>query len=372
MATVEVVVDPGHDPEGHVEGFENPEYWAELGSADPTTIEGYDLVSVGYRYDVQRIRITLVDPAEGQIPQSFIQTLTVTPTVGDAFTLDGADAMFEVHEVLGSVWEWSHSGSPFVDYTNATFTFVTPDSNEVSYNCECADEHTGATLGELRARLMRRLGFAAQVANPPPGMADLLDDFLRDAQSQLYRRFSSLRTERFFRWTMQPGVRFYGVRANDDGDECNLRLDPYRITWAGIEDERGSWIPLIKGIPPTYYTAPLLHDGIPARYEIRQCIEVFPPPDREYVLRVKGHFGLQPFAADDDQSTIDSDAIFLYALGMAKRHYGQPDGGDYVSQAFSYVGALVAGSHQTARYVPRAGELPPLPRPRMNRWDYEG
>ena len=43
---------------------------------------------------------------------------------------------------------------------------------------------TGAyteTLQTLRNRILRRLGFAAQISNPPPGMAELVDDFLKSA-----------------------------------------------------------------------------------------------------------------------------------------------------------------------------------------------
>lgn len=237
-----------------------------------------------------------------------------------------------------------------------------------AFNCDCADERTDRTLAELRVSLLRRLGFSAQAENPPPGMAELLDDFLCDAQNQLYRRYASLRTERYFRWTMIPGTRFYGVRGDDNDGACDLRLDPYKITWVGIEDLNGSWIPLICGIHPTLYTS-VAQQGIPSRYEVRQCIEVFPVPNAAYILRVKGHFGLQAFAADTDQSTIDSEAVFLLALAQAKAHYRQPDAGNYFGQANSYIGSLVAGSHHTRRYVPHASELAPLTRPRMVSWD---
>ena len=50
------------------------------------------------------------------------------------------------------------------------------------------------TLAALRAELFRMLGFAAMGANYPPGMSDLLDDWLNTAQQQLWRRLGLLET----------------------------------------------------------------------------------------------------------------------------------------------------------------------------------
>lgn len=243
------------------------------------------------------------------------------------------------------------------------------ESPDISFNCACDDDELPTrTLGDLRLSLLRRLGYSAQVDNPPPGMAELLDDFLRDAQEQLYMRYDCLHTERFFRWEMTPGTRYYAVRSNDD--ECEKKLNPYRITWAGIQDLNDTWSPLLCGIPATHYTSNT-QVGRPERYEVRQCIEVFPAPDEAYTLRVKGHFGLLAFAADEDVCTIDAHALFLLALAQAKAHYRQPDAQNYFAQSNSYMGSLVAGTHQTRRYIPRSLDLPPWPRPRLDQWDYE-
>lgn len=235
------------------------------------------------------------------------------------------------------------------------------DPDAVSFNCACDDTHDARSLADLRADLMRRLGFATQVNNPPPGMTELLNAFLRDAQAQLYRRYQALRTERFYSWVMTPGVRFYDLAGNDD-PECQKRLDPYKVSWVGVQDANRTWLPLAEGIPPVYYTT-ARQPGIPARYEIRQCIEVFPAPDRSYTLRIKGHFGLEPFVADGDLTTLDPDAVFLFALGNAKAHYSQPDAPAIMNQALALVGGLVSGSHHTARYVPGTRREPPEPKP---------
>ncbi len=228
-----------------------------------------------------------------------------------------------------------------------------PPGPDTGYNCACDDDYPRTTLEQMRNRLATRLGFATQVAMGvlPPGMAPLLDDFTRNAQEMLYRRYSVFRMERFYAWDMQPGVRFYDFDAN--ADACPKHMDPRMVTWVGISQGDLSWRPLVCGIDPVMYGSP--GAGIPSHYEIRQCIEVWPAPvDDTWKLRIKGHFGLLPLDADSDETTIDPEAIFLQALANAKAHYGQPDAENYAAQAAGYVHSLVAGSHHTRRYVPGA------------------
>lgn len=235
-------------------------------------------------------------------------------------------------------------------------------ASDTSYNCTCDDDYPRSTLAELRNRLARRLGFSVQEAMGalPPGMSDLLDDFIRQAQEVLYRRYSVFRMERWYTWDMVAGTRFYDLDAN--ADACTKKLDPRKVTWCGISQGDDSWRPLVCGINPTMYTSQ--GPGIPSHYEIRQCIEVWPSPsDDTWKLRAKGYFGLQPLVADTDETTIDPEAIFLLALANAKAHYGQPDANNYASMATAYVRDLVRGQHHTRRYVPGECEPPPMVRP---------
>lgn len=232
---------------------------------------------------------------------------------------------------------------------------------ECNFNCECDDENPSRTLEELRSELMIRLGFSAMTSSPPPGMPELLNSFLQGAQRMLYRQYPVLRTERFFTWNMEPGVRFYDLDANRD--ECIKKLDPRMLSWVGVSDECDVWRPLTCGIPPEcYQDANEL--GVPYRYEIRQCIEVWPAPDSDiYKLRIKGDFGLEPFEADEDLCTIDDEAVFLFALARAKAHYGHPDASNYQSDAMAYIRLLTAGAHLTRRYVPGESIPAPMPKP---------
>lgn len=230
----------------------------------------------------------------------------------------------------------------------------------ISYNCDCDDDYPRTTLIEMRKRVMRRLGFSVQSSNPPPGMADLIDDFIRGAQELLFRRYSVFRRERFYTWDLVAGTRFYDLDENSDA--CTKRLDPRMISWVGISQGDGNWRPLICGIDPVMYTS--RGPGLPSHYEIRQCIELWPAPsDTTWKLRVKGQFGLSSLVAPTDQTTVEPEAIFLLAVANAKAHYGQPDAGNYAGQLTAYVRDLVRGSHMTRRYIPGTADARNAVRP---------
>ena len=226
-----------------------------------------------------------------------------------------------------------------------------------------------ATMSSLSARILVRLGFANQATNPPPGMALLVQDFLTSAQTYLYKRYLQLHTKRLFRWKVNPGQRFYSLKDNDEDVLCNFQMDPVKsIEWAGIQDTRNVWYPLIQGIPPQLYTM-ITKPWRPARYDIRQAIELYPMPDQTYWLWIKGHFGLTSFINPTDTTTLDSELVFLHALANAKSHYGQPDANNIEAQANAYRAELIAGTHQTAHYLPGTIAVPPAVRPTLIQFD---
>ncbi len=243
--------------------------------------------------------------------------------------------------------------------------------SQADFNCDCVDSNSNETLQQLRTRMMRRLGYSAQALNPPPGMAELLDDFLRDAQDQLYLKNPVLRTERLYRWTMVPGISYYGILDNDsDTDfsdiDCGRHLNDrsYRISGVWLEDLNNMWMPMRCGIDPSFYTT-AAQQGLPTLYEIRSCIEVFPVPNAAYKLWIKGQMGVEPFAANTDKTTINSDLVFAWALADAKAHYGQKDAAKQEASARELLSDTIAGMHLTRRYVPNTYQLPPAVEPVM-------
>lgn len=234
-------------------------------------------------------------------------------------------------------------------------TFFTPASGiSATFNCDCSvpvpDGWTTDTLANLRRRVAITCGYASQANNLPSGAAIMIDEKLRTAQNQLYRQHKEFRNIRMFAWQMEPDQRYYGLK--DDESDCGA-LDSMSVEWVGFEDLNQAWYYLIEGIDPTFYTRAQISTGWPTHYEIRQCIEIFPAPKSPYTLWIKGRFGLLPFTANDDVTTIDAESIYLLACGLYKSHYGQPDAGALLNQALNYTKGIVAGQHGTRRYVPR-------------------
>jgi len=252
--------------------------------------------------------------------------------------------------------------------------YDSPDPfDPVGYNGLVIDNNVPtATMASLSNRLLVRLGFASQAANPPPGMAALVQDFLTSAQTFLYRRYLQLHTKRLFRWKVNPGQRYYSLLDNDENVLEGVNMDYAKtIEWAGIQDSRNVWYPLIQGIPPQLYTM-ITKPWRPARYEIRGSIELYPAPDQTYWLWMKGHFGLMPFTLSTQSTTIDSELVFLHALANAKSHYGQPDANNIEAQANAYRAELIAATHQTAHYLPGTIAVPPAVRPTLIQFDGSG
>lgn len=249
------------------------------------------------------------------------------------------------------------NSAPVWDYPNPF--------DPINYNGQVIDTPGYDDLLTLQTRMLVRLGFANQTADPPPGMAALLQEFLQSAQNYLYRRYSATRTRRWFRWKVNPGQRFYSLLDNDENILQDYTMDPEKtVIYAGIQDSRNVWYPLIEGIPAQLYTM-LAKPWRPARYEIRNAIELYPAPDQTYFLWVKGHFGLQSFSNPTDLTTIDSELVFLHALANAKSHYGQPDANNIEAQANAFRAELVASSHKTAHYIPGTIPIPPAIRPTL-------
>jgi hypothetical protein len=276
---------------------------------------------------------------------------------------------------LTSTWTWP---SPPVGTFTTGFTYtITPNqypntqilSAGVLITMQNPDDvaidDTFETLAQLQQRMMLRLGYGAQVSNPPPGVLALMTDYLQSSQRELFRKWPEKLTRRFFRWTMEPGYRFYDLTANDEVNASQFLLSTSKtIEWVGIQDNKGTWTPLYDGIPPELYTM-VTQYGRPQRYEIRNAIEVFPAPDMEYNLWIKAHFKLLRFTQPGDITTIDSEAVFLHALAIAKLHAGQGDADKIMAMATGYVGQLTAATHGTKRYIPGTADSMPIVKPRL-------
>lgn len=226
----------------------------------------------------------------------------------------------------------------------------------VDYNSGGFVDPRSETLAQLRRRLLVRLGYSAQAATPPPGMADLLSDFLRSANQELFERYRVMHRILWFGWQTVVGQRFYDIPI-----DCTKYLDPRHIEGAWMQDDQ-TWVPLIAGIDPSTFN--MTEPARPIWYEVRQAIEVWPAPDAAtYILWFKGAHGPASFTDDTDYPAVDPQAVFLHALARAKGHEGQPDAARYDRDLEILIGNYTAGTHTTQRYVPGSRLAPPMTRP---------
>lgn len=229
------------------------------------------------------------------------------------------------------------------------------------FNCDCDAAYPKATLAELRVRMLKRLGYSAQLVNPPANVVTKINDILAEAQREAYNEYEDFRTERWFSWDLVAGERFYDFPDNED--VCTKKWDPTRISYVGVYDD-DHLEPLTFGIPPEILSNPQVNSR-PYRYDIRQCIELWPAPESSntYKLMVKGQFGLLPFVADGDYTTIDPDVIFYGAMFMFKDDRGDKNAGTYGGKQINRIEQLRAAAHFTSRYVPNSENLDPMPKP---------
>jgi hypothetical protein len=304
----------------------------------------------------------VVHAADGGVPQAGL-TINWAVTVGDAtlsaptsVTSAAPAAQATITATFGADSTATITGTYAV--SGSTVSFVL--NSEINYNCACDDAFETRTLLQMRTYLAIRLGMASQINGLAPGVALELDSFLRDAQEQIYEQLKLNRMTRYFTWQLEPGVRFYDFAANLY--QCTKRLDPNMLEWVGISQDDNFWRPLVAGINPAMYYGDI--SGWPQYYAIRQCIEVWPPPqDATWKLRILGQFGLMPLEVDADECTIDYRMVQLFALANAKAHRGQPDAANYMQQYRALAGKVVAGQYGLIRFVPGASETAPPPLP---------
>jgi hypothetical protein len=414
---------------------------------------------------------------ENSLPIQGYQLAVVTPPSNGTVTVDSSGLFFVYTPTLG------------MTMVSDSFTYTATDSGGsvsnvgmvsififTQYNCACdgdEGEYPSVSLDTLQRRLLVRMSMAAMPI-PPPGMAEFANDFLKQAQHELYHKYRVFRSPRWFTWRLQQNQRFYDWTENvevtsmlvqpptllsvtaattggnvpagqttyaitfvtDNGETtpsnqitvtntgstsantltwalstqqikatniyrvaangpygesqlyyvatvnnavtyvdtaasvtstqpapninstslCPKKMNPRRILWVGISRGDNVWQPLFEGIDPTEYSPKI--QAIPRRYEIHQCIELWPAPsDNTWQMRIKADMNLLPFEAPTDTTSIDPAAIFLHALMFMKAHYGKPDAQAVSASLTEYIRNLVADTRSTHRAWPGKGVI---------------
>jgi hypothetical protein len=232
------------------------------------------------------------------------------------------------------------------------------------------------TLLSMRTELVRQTGYAGQLTILPTGIAELYTSFIRQAQEQIFGIFPAIETTRWFRFPVLIGIRYYEFRSNVDPDA--VFFDPDNVESVHLIDNNDFWSPPLKrGIQPQAYTT-LSQNGYPSCWDFDTSLEIFPPPQAEYYIAIKGKHGLGSLVDDDDYITIKPEPVFQYALGLAKNHKKPGSGGrsdgpmtmwtGHFAMAAMLAQKAIASQHNGRRYIPQfGGGSPPdyIPNPPM-------
>lgn len=208
------------------------------------------------------------------------------------------------------------------------------------------------TLGDMRAELIRRLGYGAAGASAGV-ISATVDSFLYNAHVQIYWATDWKRLRKYADKTL--GVDQYLLDYPEDANPERIKA-----IWVNVS---GVWQEVKKGISEQDYTYQD-NNSWPARYEEYAQIEVLPKSDAVYTVRIWYIQDLTRFSQDGDRSLVDDDLVFLHALANAKLHYKQPDGQVYQGQLESLLAKLKKNSW-TQRVFPsnNSENLAPLSKP---------
>lgn len=215
------------------------------------------------------------------------------------------------------------------------------------------------SLGSLRRSLMIRSGAAAGASFG----YEIFDEFLKDAQRQLY---TLVDWKHLVNDNIQPvniGEKWYDLP--DDCDLERILSVTYRINGSSRWNGAMSYgIPLalrsvnINGYPYLYETRNN-HDA-PSGVVNPVQIELYPVVQKAGQLRVEYVKKLQPFESDNDTATLPDDLILLHALYNSKSHFNRPDAQSIASQLEAMLGRA-RSQHRKISVVHRApvnGMLP--------------
>lgn len=220
------------------------------------------------------------------------------------------------------------------------------------YNCDCDCGYETETLGSMVERVAIPMGYATQLDALQDGVKKQIVNELNMQQRRVVEDLIEIGNERFFSWLLRDGVTRYCTDENIE--TCRQKLLAARISEAYIVNRAGLIVTrLDRGIPFDYHSGGDLARSIPTRYELRSCIEVWPPPaGDDLMLVVRGQLAATPMVADTDVASCNADLVVMRAIAFLKSRKGHPDASDWMSQYRQSLGVMNADTFADQRFVP--------------------
>lgn len=211
------------------------------------------------------------------------------------------------------------------------------------------------TKGELRLKLARRIGYAA---NPRSANQDLLNDLLEQSNEEIYETLSS--------WAPVTADTVLPTVVDQWQYDWPEALDPDRIEYIYVQIYGNQFIPLTEGFDVATYDLRDDYTSWPSRFRRRAQLEVWPTPDAVYSMYIGAQGILPAFDADTDRTAAPHDIVLSQAIVYAYENQGRPVPG-HVSKALDRrLNQVRARSHPQEPYDPLGrGNVRPVSRPRI-------
>lgn len=192
------------------------------------------------------------------------------------------------------------------------------------------------TLEALRTELLARLGMGGMGASGGANLT-LIDSFLRNGQTQLYRLQNWRHLIDYQDKTLGASQNLldYPTAGVLRGGTCDRDKRVLRVEYL----YNGQWEELTEGITTEMWST-METLSSPVRYERYAQLLFYPKADQTYTIRVWFVSDLGGFTQNDDTATLDDEMVFLHALANAKAHYRQPDAATYQGQLNTLLASL--------------------------------
>lgn len=277
---------------------------------------------------------------------AILESLPITP--GVPLTFDFSSGGVVRPDGLGVGITRSTNSEFTGDVMTALTATLTPYID--AYNCDCDCGYPTRTLAELRANVAIAMGYSAQIAALPASVIASINYQLNLQQQLVLADLVEINAIRYFTWNFAAGESKFCTTENLE--TCRNQLAATRITDAYVVTEGNVITKLFKGIDVRQKASDNPR-STPTRYEVRSCIEIWPPPAAAGKLLVKGSLAHVPMVNNTDVCLVDPVALELRTIAFLKGAKGHPDAGNYSGQYGSYIANLCAESHNDMRYVPQ-------------------
>lgn len=232
---------------------------------------------------------------------------------------------------------------------NRDVTLLIEILEEDTVNCSCDCGYPIETLAQLREKVAIGMGYSSQLASLPASFLRNVDMQLNLQQRLIVTDLLEITGKRYFTWDVAIGQTMFCTTENLE--TCRNVLRASRISEAWIVYPSNIRQRLIKGISFGMGTSSNPR-SLPMRYDVRSCIEIWPPPDREMKLVVFGQLAATDMVNPTDKCTVDATALLVRTLAFLKGQKGHQDASTYAGQYQSYIANLNADSLEDINSIP--------------------